>query len=91
MSFEASIPQHIKSVESEIDKMRRKQWDLNRQLHDCDCEYCDRQQLELDDEDQKEYDKLEADITQARSTLKSLKLHAKTHGIEIPDKEPAKV
>jgi hypothetical protein len=84
MSFEANIPKHIKEVEATIDKARRKQWELNAKLHDCDCEFCDRQELELSDEDQKEYDKLEATITEGRATLKRLKEHAKVHKIEVP-------
>lgn len=83
MSFVANIPKHLKEVEAAIDKARRRQWELNAKLHDCDCEYCDRQELELDDEDQKEYDNLEATIVECRLTIKRLKQYKQLHKAKV--------
>ena len=79
MSFESSIPNHLKELGVNRQLLIREQANL---LHDCDCVYCDRD--EVDEEDEEEYESLTTKITAINKTIVSVKAHAKLHKIEIP-------
>jgi hypothetical protein len=87
-NFEKHIPEHIKSVETEIVKLKAEErtLDWGSDGHECDCDYCDRQgegAKNGDPDVEKKAEKLDKKIDSAEHLIESLKIHAKVHGIKI--------
>jgi hypothetical protein len=73
MSFLDKVPTYIVEIEDEITKLNRKRLDIDWG-HECDCEYCDRQN-EGGEEAEQLADEIDKDIHAKQSFIKKLKAY----------------
>ena len=71
MSFETHIADHLKELEA---KGKQLYWDRDKLTHSCDCEYCEYD--DIDDENQPEWDRLTAEITELSANVKKINDYA---------------
>lgn len=79
--FEQHIPDYIERINDHQIRLELERLDL---MHDCDCEYCDRQGDVLDDNLEEEQSIL-AQIKEDKKLVISLVAHAKLHGIIVKE------
>lgn len=79
--FEQNSQKHVDQLQSTIRDLWQKYYALDWG-HDCDCEFCDREQV-VADETQAEADKLKADIAAAKKTIAGIADHARRHGVAV--------
>jgi peptidoglycan hydrolase CwlO-like protein len=84
MSFEKNGQAHIDRLTKQRDKLQKKVNALKYRVHDCDCEYCDRQgEGEMTDDEAAEVAKMETKISDISDMIDKVKRHCELFGIKV--------
>lgn len=89
MSFLEQIPDHIKTLRTEIGRLEKERADLDwgNDGHECDCEYCDRAGAGAKDGDpdvENKADAFDRDIASHKTMIKRMRDYSTRMGIELP-------